>query len=127
MDVRIKETKEIKTLSIVHNGFCYVEDLIGNHNGFYDGSFVYDYDEDIYTCTEDDYEYWSKVIVGEEYIDAKREETYESIRECNYDCYKHDYIRMQFDIAFDDAIGWIDLEYRYSAAVEFFENYQVEQ
>jgi hypothetical protein len=58
MNVRIKETKEIKQLEIIDpkSGCSWIADLLGNHNV---GEWV---DEDGYEgleITSDDYEWWS--------------------------------------------------------------------
>ena len=71
MDIRIKETGERKTLSIVDasNGMDWTADLIGNYGGLDDGQFVCDDYNGYYECDQDTYDWWHDLMTRYEATD----------------------------------------------------------
>lgn len=69
MDVGIIETGAKETLKLIdHNGTNFVEDVIGNYDGFGDEShqFSYDNDTDVYSCTQSTFEWWNRVLADQQ-------------------------------------------------------------
>lgn len=63
MKVMIKETGKLEELNLVDDatGVDSAIDVIGNHGGL-DGQFVYDDDAGIYHCSQDTFDWWSRVL-----------------------------------------------------------------
>lgn len=80
MIIKIKETGEKKSLSIIDqkSGIDFTVDFIGNSGALADGRFVYDHEEELYVCSQAEYEWWRDTIVEEEnasaYADRLKEE-----------------------------------------------------
>jgi hypothetical protein len=70
MDIKIIETQEIKTLTILDpkTETDYAADLIGNHDGF-SGD-----DDGLNTMTQDNYEWWAKLLTEYQAADYKLHE-----------------------------------------------------
>lgn len=64
MKVMIKETGILEELHLVDDatGADSAVDVIGNYGGLTDGQFVYDDDAGIYRCSQDTFEWWSRVL-----------------------------------------------------------------
>ena len=71
MDIRIKDTGEYKTLSIIdaNSGVDWPNDMIGNYGGLSDGQFVYDDDNGYYECDQDTYNWWHDLMTRYEAAD----------------------------------------------------------
>jgi hypothetical protein len=72
MEIRINETKQIKYLSITDpkTGCDWTVDLIGSHGGEFD----YDYDDNIYTMDQDNFNWWEDLIERYQSADNKYHE-----------------------------------------------------
>lgn len=67
MNIKIRETGEVKELSICHSGNIeWTQDLIGNAGALNDGQFKYDYDADVYVSDQDTYDWWAQYIADHE-------------------------------------------------------------
>ena len=63
MEIKIRETGKIKTLSIVdRNGTDYTQDLIGNTGALIDGQFEREGDTSIYIADQATYDWWNQYI-----------------------------------------------------------------
>lgn len=64
MNVMIKETGAIEELHLVDNatGVDTAVDVIGNYGGLVDGQFIYDEDMNVYHCSLETFEWWSRVL-----------------------------------------------------------------
>jgi hypothetical protein len=73
MKILIKETREVKTLSLISpkTNIDYVADFIGNHGGFCIDIFDYDDYHDIYHCDQDTFDWWEKVINNQQDLDNR--------------------------------------------------------
>ena len=60
MNTMIRETKERKELGIIDpkTGMNWINDLIGNWNGFDDGQFEYDEELEVYVCSQETFDWW---------------------------------------------------------------------
>jgi hypothetical protein len=100
MKIIIKETAEVKTLSIVDpkSGVNYISDFIGNTGALIDGQFVWDKDRDAYFCEQETFEWWDTVItanqaLSDRILDLAKEHDSEAVYEVI------------------NAVGSVDLEY----------------
>lgn len=73
MKVQIKETGEIKTLSIIDrkSGVNYVSDLIGNAGALNDGQFKYQDYDGTYLADQGTYDWWAQYIEDSETTDRE--------------------------------------------------------
>lgn len=64
MNIKINETGEIKTLSIIDSktGVNWAQDLIGNAGAFSEGEFEWSEDDNAYLADEVTYEWWAEYI-----------------------------------------------------------------
>ncbi|NUZ10172.1 hypothetical protein HUZ36_05205 [Pseudoalteromonas sp. McH1-7] len=66
MEIIIKETSAIETLSIIDpaTGCCYIQDFIGNEDGLGSESHQFHYDDESgkYVCSQETFDWWSKVV-----------------------------------------------------------------
>lgn len=64
MNVIIKETGEVKSLSIIDpkTKINYVSDFIGNAGGFVNGDFVFDEETGSYQSTQANFDWWNRVV-----------------------------------------------------------------
>lgn len=70
MKIIIKETYEVKTLSIIDpkTGVDYIEDLIGNTGALTNGQFTWDEYFDAYFCDQDTYDWWSNLVAEQQLL-----------------------------------------------------------
>lgn len=73
MKIIIKETSEVKTLSIVDpkSGIDYVADFIGNTGALIDGQFVWDEDHDAYMCDRETFDWWDAVVTDNQLLEDR--------------------------------------------------------
>ena len=76
MNVFIKETKQIKTLSIIDpkTGVDWIRDFIGNHEN---GQFTYDDELDVFICDQENFNWWEKVVDDNQTLAYKKQELIE--------------------------------------------------
>lgn len=71
MRVQIKETNEIKELSITGiNGVNYVRDFIGNYGAFAD-QFLLNEENGTFIATQEDYDWWVKVLADQQALSER--------------------------------------------------------
>ncbi len=116
MDVRIRETGEIKGLNIVDaNGISWVTDLIGNAGALTDGQFVHDDSPDNeygYVADQETYDWWKNYIDGQNRTNDDIDELASQLEDAGYDEDDYDmppesYIRSRLQ---DDTRNWSDYE-----------------
>jgi hypothetical protein len=68
MNVKIKETGKIGTLSIIdrESGVNWVQDLIGNTGALHDGRFTWSEEDNAYLVDQAEYDWWAKYIADQE-------------------------------------------------------------
>jgi hypothetical protein len=73
MKIIIKETSEVKALSIIDpkSGVDYISDFIGNTGALIDGQFEWDEDRDAYVCNQDTYEWWNTVVTANQSLENR--------------------------------------------------------
>jgi hypothetical protein len=73
MDIRIKETGELKSLSIIdpQTGCNWEIDLMGNH----DADMIYDDDEGVYIMDHETFDWWDDLLARYQTADYKLNET----------------------------------------------------
>lgn len=81
MNVQIKESGDIKKLSIVDSksGVDYINDFIGNTGALTDGQFNYNDDLDLYEATQENFDWWEKVSKEYEKADFAKKQFLDSI------------------------------------------------
>ena len=111
MNIKIKETNEIKTLLLLdNNGINYVKDFIGNYDN---SAFTWSEAEEIYTVDQDNYNWWHTVIANQQRVDnriAKLREIhgYDAVDHALRDAYNCDiedqaaYVNAALDVAFGE-------------------------
>ncbi|TDL57828.1 hypothetical protein E2R60_04935 [Paenibacillus dendritiformis] len=75
MKVMIKETGNLEELNLVDNatGVDSAVDVIGNYGGFTDGQFVYDDEAGVYCCSQDTFDWWSRVLHEQQELEERLE------------------------------------------------------
>lgn len=73
MDIIIKETGKIETLSIIDSktGVDYIADFIGNTGALTDGQFVLDEDSNAYICDQATFDWWLDVVTNNQAINER--------------------------------------------------------
>lgn len=113
MKIKIVETGEIETLSMMQpgNGCDWSEDFIGNAGGF-EKDFVYDHETGIYTAEQETFNWWDKVVsahraLEERIYDLKQEHGSDAVHEAIGDAGNTDLEDMPAAInaALDAAFG----------------------
>lgn len=65
MDVKIRETGEVKELSIRNrNGMDYTYDLVGNAGAFNDGQFEWSEEDSAQMASQETYEWWARYLAN---------------------------------------------------------------
>lgn len=66
MEIIIKETDAVETLSIIDpkSGVDYISDFVGNTGALIDGQFDWDEDRDAYVCDQETYNWWDTVVTA---------------------------------------------------------------
>lgn len=64
MNIIIKETSEVETLSIVDpkSGVDYISDFIGNTGALNDGQFEWNEERYAYVCDQETFDWWDAVV-----------------------------------------------------------------
>ena len=73
MKIIIKETSEIRDLSIIDpkTGCDFIADFIGNMGAFTDGQFDYDDNFDVYICDKDTFDWWDTVVTENQNLEDR--------------------------------------------------------
>ncbi len=73
MEIRIKETNEIVELEIIDpkTNLDFIADFIGNTGSLHDGQFEYDEDTEIYTTTQENYDWWETVVTDNQELENR--------------------------------------------------------
>lgn len=73
MKIVIRETGNLEQLELVDSatGINWAIDLIGNYGGLIDGQFEHDSEDDVYHCTQDTFEWWSRVLHAQQELEDR--------------------------------------------------------
>ena len=73
MDIIIKETAAVETLSIIDpdSGIDYISDFVGNAGGFADGQFEWDEELGAYVCAQDRFDWWDAVVAANQALEDR--------------------------------------------------------
>jgi hypothetical protein len=120
MNVKIKETGKVESLSIIDpkNGVNWINDFIGNYGALSDGQFSWNNEEDVFEADQATYDWWYNVIKA--YINA--DEVYREYLESLEDEYDKDYVIR----AVSDACN-CDLEDQPAAIIATIEDFKEKQ
>ena len=83
LKLKIKETQETKTLSLIDpkTGVNWIADYIGNTGDMINGVLVYDAESDLYHISQDDYDYWADMVSMRDAVDQRMHDMHLSEKE----------------------------------------------
>jgi hypothetical protein len=117
MDVKIKETGEIKTLEIRdERGIEWADDMIGNAGAKTDGQFTWDDEEEVYLAEQGTYDWWHDYIADYE----ATEEAITALAE------KLDVQRWEIVKRVGEAQDGVDYDRHHEVAMQALEEYEAE-
>lgn len=100
MKIIIKETNEVKELSIIdpNSGVDYIDDFIGNTGALNDGQFLWDDEDDAadaYICDQETFDWWDKVVSDNQALEDRihalqQEHGYDAVHDAVMDSYAND-------------------------------------
>ena len=103
MNFKIKETNKIKELSITDpkTGCSWTADMIGNHGGL--DNLEYSEDNDQYTITQEDFDWWESVISEYQEADDRRYEIAKTLNSPKYEDFMQEMEQINCDLEYYPA------------------------